>query len=211
MGSVTFLMRAAPSAREPSAIGSTRMNIQRQSSTLRIRPEMVGPIAGATEMTMEMLPMVLPRAAGGTRVITVVISSGIMIAVPMACTTRPTISTSKPGAMAAISVPVLNRVIAARNTGRVLKRCSRKPVMGITTAMVSMNAVVSHWAAPAVMSRSFIRCGSATPMMVSLRITTNAETSSSEMTSLVPAASGALPVRRCGGGAGATLVGRYWW
>ena len=43
---------------------------------------MVGPIAGATEMTIEMLPIMRPREAGGTSVITVVISSGIMIAVP---------------------------------------------------------------------------------------------------------------------------------
>ena len=98
------------------------MNIQRQSSTLRIMPEMVGPIAGATEMTMEMFPMVLPREAGATRVMTVVMSSGIMMAVPLACTMRPTSSTSKPGASAAIRVPVLNSVIAAMKTGRVLKR-----------------------------------------------------------------------------------------
>ena len=118
-------MRAAPSASAPRAIGSTSRNIQRQSSTLRISPEIVGPMAGATEMTIEMLPMVRPRDAGGTSVITVVISSGIMMAVPLACTTRANSSTSKPGASAAISVPVLNSVMAVMKTGRVLKRCSR--------------------------------------------------------------------------------------
>ena len=45
-------------------------------------PEIVGPIAGATEMTMETLPIVRPRCAGGTSVMMVVMSSGIMIAVP---------------------------------------------------------------------------------------------------------------------------------
>ena len=44
---------------------------------------------------------------------TVVISSGIMIAVPLACTTRAASSTGNPGASAASSVPVLNRPIAA--------------------------------------------------------------------------------------------------
>lgn len=74
-----------------------------------------------------------------------VMSSGIMIAVPLAWTTRPTTRTPKPGASAAIRVPRLNRAMAAMKTGRVLKRWSRKPVTGITTAMVSMNAVLSHW------------------------------------------------------------------
>ncbi len=44
---------------------------------------------------------------------TVVISSGIMIAVPLACTTRAARSTGNPGASAASRVPVLNRPIAA--------------------------------------------------------------------------------------------------
>ena len=83
-----------------SAIGSTNQNIQRQDSAFRMRPEMVGPMAGATDMTIETLPMVLPRSSAGTRFISVVISSGIMIAVPDACTTRATSSTSNPGASA---------------------------------------------------------------------------------------------------------------
>ena len=45
-----------------------------------------------------------------------------------------------------MSVPSEKRVIAAMNTWRVVKRCSRNPVIGITTAIVSMNAVVSHCA-----------------------------------------------------------------
>ncbi len=66
---------------------------------------MVGPMAGATDMTIEMLPMVLPRDSGGTRVITVVISSGIMMAVPTAWMTRPNTKSSRPGERAQISVP----------------------------------------------------------------------------------------------------------
>ena len=45
-------------------------------------PEIVGPMAGATDMTVEIKPIVLPRVSGGDSVITVVISSGTMIAVP---------------------------------------------------------------------------------------------------------------------------------
>ena len=60
------------------------MNIQRQSRWARMKPLIVGPSAGATEMTMDILPMTTPRRSGGTKVITVVINSGIMIAVPMA-------------------------------------------------------------------------------------------------------------------------------
>ena len=165
-----------------SAIGSTRMKMKRQSSACTISPPTAGPTAGATDMTMEMLPMVLPRSCGGTSVITVVMSSGIMIAVPLACTTRPTSSTSNPGAIAAIAVPRLNRLIARMNTVRVLRRCMRKPVVGITMAMVSMKAVDSHWAVLASMRRSSITRGTATPTMVSLRNTTNVATSIRLMT-----------------------------
>ena len=64
-----------------------------------------------------MLPIVLPRVSGGTSVITVVISSGIMIAVPDAWTTRATTSSSRPGASAAASVPTENSDIARMKTG----------------------------------------------------------------------------------------------
>jgi hypothetical protein len=52
----------------------------------------------------------------------------------------------------------------------------------MTTAMVSMNAVVSHCTVRAEISRSTISRGSATLMIVSLRITTNAATSRIAMT-----------------------------
>ena len=48
--------------------------------------------------------------------------------------------------MAAIRVPRLKSVIAVMNIGRVLNRCNRNPVIGMTTAIVSMNPDVSHWA-----------------------------------------------------------------
>ena len=51
----------------------------------------------------------------------------------------------------------------------------------MTTAMVNKNAVVSHCTVWALISSSFISRGSATPMIVSLRITTKAATSSVAM------------------------------
>jgi len=79
-------------------------------------------MAGATEITIEILPIICPRVAAGTRFITVVISRGNMMAVPLACTIRASSRTSNPGATAAIKVPRLKRPIAAMNSGRVLKR-----------------------------------------------------------------------------------------
>lgn len=107
----------------------------------------------------------------------VVISSGIMIAVPDACTTRPASSSSKVGATAHSAVPTLNRVIAAVNSCRMVSRSSSQPVTGITTAIVSMNPVVSHWASRSVTRKSAMMLDSATFMVVSLRMTTNAATS----------------------------------
>src|SRR3546814_18721463 len=45
-GSVTCGTLAIPRRREAMAMGSTRMNIQRQLSTLKMAPEIVGPKIG---------------------------------------------------------------------------------------------------------------------------------------------------------------------
>src|SRR5690606_19455318 len=179
-------MNAVPMIRLSTAMGSTMPNIQRQSSTLRMNPDSVGPTAGATDITIEMLPMVRPRRSAGTMFSTVVMSSGIMIAVPPAWTIRPSSRTANPGARKQIRVPALNRVIAAMNTWRTWKRCSRKPVTGMTTAITSMNAEVSHCPVETGMPRSRLSTGSATLMIVSFRITTNAEERSSGITNLSP-------------------------
>jgi hypothetical protein len=55
-------------------------------------------------------------------------------------------------------------------------------VTGITTAIVRRNAVLSHCPALTVMPRSWTRRGMATPVIVSLRMTTNAETMRRRMT-----------------------------
>lgn len=94
-------------------MGSTIQNIHRQSSDPRMNPDRVGPTAGATAMTMEMVPMVCPRRSAGISFMTVVISSGTMTAVPHACTMRPASRTANPGANAATSVPTQNSDIAA--------------------------------------------------------------------------------------------------
>ena len=81
-------------------------------------------------------------------------------------------SSQNPGEMAASRVPAENSPMASMNTVRVEIRCSRKPVVGMTTAMVNMNAVVSHCTVRALMPRSTIRWGSATLMIVSFKIIT---------------------------------------
>jgi hypothetical protein len=180
-GVVTFRTFQAPSARLRSAIGRTTRNSQRQLSRERTRPDTVGPIAGATEMTIEMTPMIRPREPGATRLIAVVMSSGIITPVPPACTTRPSSSTPKPGAAAAISVPVLKSPIAATNTWRTLNRSMTNPVAGITTAIVSRKPVVSHWPVAAETFRSLISRGRASDITVSLKMTTKVEMTSRPM------------------------------
>jgi len=76
-----------------------------QLDMLNTKPPTVGPSAGATEMTTEIMPITLPRRCGGTRVIATVIRVGIIKAVPVAWNTRPTSSTPKAGASAASTVP----------------------------------------------------------------------------------------------------------
>jgi hypothetical protein len=112
----------------------------------------------------------------------VVISSGIITAVPPACTTRATSSTGKAGATAASSVPAQKTVIAVANAARVLTRWRNQPVTGMTTAMVSMKPVDSHWAERAVTENSPINLGMAFTMIVSLRITTKVASTSQRST-----------------------------
>ena len=55
-------------------------------------------------------------------------------------------------------------------------------MVGMTIAIVSMNALVSHWPSSGGMPRSAFRWGIAMPIVVSLRIATNAATSSNQIT-----------------------------
>src|SRR5690606_11526236 len=93
-----------------------------------------------------------------------------------AWTTRPTSNTPKPGAEPLINVPRLNSVNDARKTCRGVNLSSRKPVVGMTTAMVRRKPLVSHCAVVVETPRSMVRARSATLRIVSLRIMTNAET-----------------------------------
>ena len=145
-------------------------------------PETAGPRAGATDIARVTLPITRPRSCTGTTAISVVISSGIITAVPHAWTTRAASRTGKTGASAARSVPAQNTAIARPKAKRVVTRWRNQPVTGMTTAMVSMNAVESHWAAPASTSKSAISRGIALIMMVSLRITTKVAATSHRRT-----------------------------
>ena len=73
-------------------------------------------------------------------------------------------------------------------------------MIGMTTAMVSRKPLVSHCAVPTVTSRSATSTGSATLMIVSLRIMTKADATSSPMASgaFVGAAGAAVTLRELG-------------
>ena len=81
-----------------AAIGSTTRKIQRHDRECSTTPETAGPSAGATDIARVTLPITRPRSCSGTTAIRVVISSGIITAVPLAWTTRATSSTGKAGA-----------------------------------------------------------------------------------------------------------------
>ena len=124
-GSVTLRIIAVPRVRASRAIGSTSQNIQRQVSASSTIPPTVGPVAGATAITIEITPMVRPRRSAGTTLSTVVNSRGIMMAVPTAWITRPVTSSGNTGARAATRVPMLKLVMAMANTVRSGIRVSR--------------------------------------------------------------------------------------
>lgn len=80
-------------------------------------------------------------------------------------------------------------------------------MIGMTTAIVSRNPLVSHCAVAGVTRRSAIRAGSATLMIVSFRIITNAEPTSSPMISRAPA--GSRSVSRSGAGSVVTTCSSW--
>src|SRR5690625_7266105 len=94
-----------------------------------MKPEIVGPRAGAAEITTPTRPITVPRLRSGTRARVVVISSGSTIVVPAACTTRAINSTPKVGANVATSVPARNSNMAEVNMARTLRRFMRNPVV----------------------------------------------------------------------------------
>lgn len=129
--------------------GITAAKIQCQDSALTITPETVGPMAGPTEMTIELRPMTIPRCRSGTRVSVVVMSNGNTIAVPTAWRRRASRRTANVGATTANRRPMIKLVSANTNRPRSGKRRRRKPLVGMTTPMVSRNPVVSHCPAAA--------------------------------------------------------------
>ena len=80
--------------------------------------------------------------------------------------------------VAAAFVVILNETIMFN----ALPSLMREFEVDVTTAMVSMNAVESHWAVVTSTSNSRMRLGSALNMIVSLRITTNAAATSQRST-----------------------------
>ena len=98
----------------------------------------------------------------------------------------------------------MKSTIARMNTGRVLSRWSSQPVIGMTTAIVRANAVVSHWPSAGVTSRSSMISGIATLIVVSFKKTTKAAARSSTSASRVCADSGSTP------DCGAAAAGELW-
>ena len=118
-GSPTFSSLRIDTTVTASAIGSTAAKISRHEPSCSSTPETAGPSAGATDMASVTLPITRPRSCTGTTVISVVISSGIITAVPLAWMIRATSSTQNVGATSASAVPIENVIIAVAKAVRV--------------------------------------------------------------------------------------------
>src|SRR5690625_2934007 len=164
-----------------SAKARTSQNIHRHVKAASTAPPTVGPIAGATPITIEIVPIIAPRRWAGTSRITEVITRGIITAVPLAWTTRPASSAPKFGATAHSPVPMAKVVTAVRKIWRGAKRSMRNPVVGITTAMVTKNPETSHCAVPALTFRVLARWGIAIETIVSFKIMMKAATTITPM------------------------------
>ncbi len=177
----------------PSVIGSIITNSTRQDQWSTMKPDRVGPIAGAKEITRPKVPIAVPRRWIGKIAKRIVCISGMIMPPLAACTTRPTRSTAYTGATAQMSVPSAKMPIAAKNIVRVENFWIRNAVAGIMIPLTSMNSVVTHWAAFAVMPKSAMNAGSAVFSSVWFRMMTKAPASSTAITMFGFTCAGAGP------------------
>ena len=136
-------------------------NMMCQFAWSMMMPATVGPMAGANAITMLNSPMAVPRFSTGNVSMRTVMTMGMRMPAPAACTRRPSSSTGKLGPQPANRLPHVNMAMDARNRPRVEKRSVRKAVMGIMMAFTSVNPVVSHWAVEASTPISIMTDGKA--------------------------------------------------
>ena len=132
---------------DAAAIGSTAAKIRRQEPSCRSTPETAGPSAGATDIASVTLPITRPRSLlghdghqGGHQQRHH--HGGAARLDDPGDQQHPNVGRDRAPAGCRREV-----VIAVANAVRVLTRCRNQPVTGMTAAIVSMNAVESHWAA----------------------------------------------------------------
>ncbi|MNP28234.1 hypothetical protein D3C76_1211890 [compost metagenome] len=110
--------------------GKEIQKIQCQLRLARIRPEILGPLAGANMITKPINPMAAPRFSIGKITNMVLNISGNNSAVPIACSTRATNRISKLGASAATNVPAIEKIKDVVNSCLVVNHCNSIPDTG---------------------------------------------------------------------------------
>ena len=138
-----------------------------------ITPATVGPMAGPNAMTMPNRPMAVPRLSTGNVHMSTVITSGMRMPAPAACTRRPSSSTAKLGPQPASALLAVKMAMDTRKSRLVVKRSVKNAVMGIMMALTRVNPVVSHCAVEASTLISAMTDGSAGATTVWFKTVTN--------------------------------------
>ena len=94
-------------------------NMSCQLALSMMRPATVGPIAGANAMTTPNRPIALPRLSTGKVSMSTVITIGMRMPAPAACSKRPASSTGNDGPQPASRLPAVKMPIATTNRLRV--------------------------------------------------------------------------------------------
>ena len=102
-----------------------------------------------------------------------VITSGMRMPAPAACTRRPSSSTAKLGPQPASALPAVKMTRGTRKSRFVVKRSVRNAVMGIMMALTRVKPVVSHCAVEASTLISAMTDGRAGATTVWFRTVTN--------------------------------------
>lgn len=143
-GVPTLRSLARPSRPEAATSGTITQKIACQEAAESTAPATVCPRAGPTAMTTAIRPITVPRRSAATTVMVTAIIRGSTTAVPAPWKSRSSSWTPNHGTSAASRVPSRNAATATMKTARVENRSSIQPVVGMTTAIVSMKPVSSH-------------------------------------------------------------------
>ena len=129
-------------------------NIASHGSTWSTRPPTIGPEAPPIETAVVWLPIAVPRSTGGNTETTIAVPTDCPIALPVAITTRATISSQNAGATAVKTAPAPKSASPVRWMRFQPTMSASRPIGIISALIVSACAITTQVTARSVIPKS---------------------------------------------------------